>query len=117
MTPQEIIQRLNDGNARFTSDQSNNGLLEGEKRNALINTQNPYAIILSCADSRVVPEFIFDTGIGELFVVRVAGNIANQSTIASIEYAVAHLGANIDSCNGTSKLRSCAGSVKSNKWW
>ena len=52
----------------------------------------PYAIILSCADSRVVPELSFDTGLGELFVVRVAGNVANTSTIGSIEYAVAHIG-------------------------
>lgn len=50
------------------------------------------SIILSCADSRVVPELAFDTGLGELFVCRVAGNIANNSSIASIEYAVAHLG-------------------------
>ena len=54
--------------------------------------QEPYAIILSCADSRVVPELCFDTGLGELFVVRVAGNVANTSTIGSIEYAVAHIG-------------------------
>ena len=54
--------------------------------------QEPYAIILSCADSRVVPELSFDTGLGELFVVRVAGNVANTSTIGSIEYAVAHIG-------------------------
>jgi carbonic anhydrase len=53
--------------------------------------QEPWAIVLCCADSRVVPELIFDTGIGELFVVRVAGNIANTSTIASIEYAVANI--------------------------
>ena len=95
MTSQEIIQRLSDGNDRFATNQANKGLREGEKRNTLINNQNPYAVVLSCTDSRVVPEFIFDTGIGELFVARVAGNIANQSTIASIEYAVAHLGINL----------------------
>jgi carbonic anhydrase len=51
--------------------------------------------VLSCADSRVVPEFAFDAGLGELFVLRVAGNVANTSTIASIEYAVAHCGSRV----------------------
>ncbi|MFT7589703.1 MAG: carbonic anhydrase, partial [Limisphaerales bacterium] len=55
----------------------------------------PYAIVLSCADSRVVPELAFDSGLGELFVIRVAGNVANSSTIASIEYAVANLGTQV----------------------
>ena len=58
---------------------------------SLTSGQDPYAIILSCADSRVVPELAFDTGLGELFVVRVAGNVANVSSIASIEYAVANI--------------------------
>ena len=53
--------------------------------------QNPFAVVLTCSDSRIVPELIFDVGIGELFVIRVAGNIANTSSIASIEHAVAHL--------------------------
>ena len=60
--------------------------------NSLTGGQAPYAIILSCADSRVAPELSFDTGIGEIFIIRVAGNVANPSSIASIEYAVAHLG-------------------------
>lgn len=54
-------------------------------RKKLTSGQSPYAIILSCADSRVAPEMTFDTGVGELFVLRVAGNVANTSTIASIE--------------------------------
>ena len=61
-------------------------------RELLTAGQAPYAIVLSCADSRVVPESIFDANAGQIFVVRVAGNIANTSSIASIEYAVAHLG-------------------------
>lgn len=64
---------------------------DNSRRDALVGGQKPYAIILACADSRVVPELAFDTGLGELFVVRVAGNVANSSSIASIEYAVAHL--------------------------
>jgi carbonic anhydrase len=86
----EIKDRLIKGNQMYISDKenlsSNNGL-----RMSLTSGQQPFAIILSCADSRVVPEMIFDCNIGELFVVRVAGNIANKSSTASIEYAVAHL--------------------------
>ena len=91
MTQEEIIQRLKDGNARFTSDTLEHNLQDQSRRDELVGGQAPWAIILSCADSRVAPELTFDTGLGELFVLRVAGNVANTSTIASIEYAVAHL--------------------------
>lgn len=95
MTSQEIIERLKAGNARFVKDHLDGKLQDSNRRNALVGGQNPYAIILSCADSRVVPELAFDAGLGELFVVRVAGNIANSSSIASIEYAVAHIGSKV----------------------
>jgi carbonic anhydrase len=91
----EIIDRLKDGNKRFVEDKLDGRLENSEKRMELTKGQSPYAIILSCADSRVMPELIFDTELGELFVVRVAGNIANTSSIASIEYAVAHLGSKV----------------------
>ena len=90
MTIPEVIQRLKDGNARFVQDHLDGKLQDSSRRESLVGGQQPYAIVLSCADSRVVPELAFDTGLGELFVVRVAGNIANNSSIASIEYAVAH---------------------------
>lgn len=92
MTQTEILQRLKEGNKRFVSDRLDGNLQNGSRREKLTGGQDPYAIILSCADSRVVPELAFDTGLGELFVVRVAGNIANTSSIASIEYAVANIG-------------------------
>jgi carbonic anhydrase len=88
----EALERLQKGNENFVADKLDGKLQDSERRNALTNGQDPFAIILSCADSRVVPEFAFDMGLGELFVIRVAGNVANISTIASIEYAVAHLG-------------------------
>ena len=91
----ESLHRLKDGNKRFVRDMLDNKLQDSERRKAIMHEQKPFAIILSCADSRVVPEFAFDTGLGELFVIRVAGNIANSSSIASIEYAVAHLGTNL----------------------
>lgn len=89
--PDDILQRLKDGNSRFVNDSRQNNLQDAARRDDLTGGQSPWAIVLSCADSRVVPELAFDTGLGELFVCRVAGNVANTSTIASIEYAVAHL--------------------------
>jgi len=91
----ETLSRLQEGNARFVSDKLDGKLQDSSRRNSLTGGQEPYAIILSCADSRVVPELAFDTGLGELFVVRVAGNVANTSSMASIEYAVAHCGSKV----------------------
>ena len=92
MSFNETIDRLKAGNKRFVSDTLEHQMQDSSRRGEVTGGQSPYAIILSCADSRVVPELAFDTGLGELFVVRVAGNIANTSSIASMEYAVAHLG-------------------------
>ncbi len=86
------LSRLIAGNARFVADQTTGEGRTQERRSELVGGQSPWAIILSCADSRVAPEIAFDTGLGELFVIRVAGNVANTSSIASIEYAVAHIG-------------------------
>lgn len=92
MNSNEVIDRLKAGNQRFVEDKLDGQLQDSNRRGELTSGQQPYAIILSCADSRVVPELAFDAGLGELFVVRVAGNIANSSSIASIEYAVANIG-------------------------
>lgn len=91
MSIDQILQRLEAGNARFVADKLDGKLQDSSRRTSLTSGQEPYAIILSCADSRVVPEFAFDSGLGELFVIRVAGNVANTSSVASIEYAVANL--------------------------
>lgn len=95
MTHQESLERLKAGNQRFVSNSLNHDLQNADRKEALVAGQSPFAIILSCADSRVVPELAFDTGLGELFTVRVAGNVANTSSIASMEYAVAHLGSKL----------------------
>ena len=92
MTHQKSLNRLKEGNIRFVEDLLDGKLQDSARREKLVSSQEPYAIILGCADSRVIPELAFDTGIGEIFTVRVAGNVANSSSIASIEYAVAHLG-------------------------
>lgn len=88
---ESVLEQLKTGNTNFVTNNLNNDLQDSTRRRAIVGGQDPFAIILTCSDSRVVPELIFDTGIGELFVIRVAGNIANTSSIASIEYAVAHL--------------------------
>lgn len=92
MDAKNALHELKAGNARFLAGKPNRNNQDSARIQSLSNGQAPWAIILSCADSRVVPEIAFDTGLGELFVIRVAGNVANKSTIASIEYAVAHLG-------------------------
>lgn len=90
-----IIERLKEGNKRFASDALENANCDKETRAHWEKTQEPKTIVLGCADSRVVPEHIFDMGVGELFTVRVAGNVANTESLASIEYAVAHLGSKV----------------------
>ncbi len=95
MSIPDVLQRLKAGNERFVADKLDGQLQDSSRRDSLTGGQEPYAIILSCADSRVVPELAFDAGLGELFVVRVAGNVANSSSIGSIEYAVAHCGSNV----------------------
>ena len=88
---QSVLEHLKSGNTNFVNDVLNNDSQNSSRRKEVVDGQKPFAIMLTCSDSRVVPELIFDTGIGELFVIRVAGNVANPSSIASIEYAVAHL--------------------------
>lgn len=92
MNAQDALTRLKEGNSRFVNNSPTTEVQGDDAREALTGGQSPYAIILSCADSRVVPEQAFDTGLGEIFIIRVAGNVANTSSIASIEYAVANLG-------------------------
>lgn len=91
MEIKEILEKLEKGNDNFMNDKLSHNNEGAARRAELVDGQAPFAIILGCADSRVVPELAFDTGLGELFVARVAGNVANISTIASIEYAVAVL--------------------------
>jgi carbonic anhydrase len=91
LSPDASLQRLQQGNARYVEGVSKRHDFTHE-REALVGGQNPYAAILSCADSRIAPEYAFDTGRGDLFVCRLAGNFANDEMIASLEYAVAVLG-------------------------
>jgi carbonic anhydrase len=92
MTADEALKRLKEGNERFRTGRATGPGRIGSRQAELIKGQEPFAITLSCSDSRVPTEIIFDTGVGDIFVVRVAGNVANASSIASIEYAVTQLG-------------------------
>jgi carbonic anhydrase len=91
LSPDAALDRLRQGNARYVEGVSLRHDFKHE-REALAGGQNPYAAILSCADSRIAPEYAFDSGRGDLFVCRVAGNFATTETVASLEYAVAVLG-------------------------
>jgi carbonic anhydrase len=90
LSPDASLARLDEGNARYVEGVSRRHDFKHE-REALAAGQNPYAAVLSCADSRIAPEYAFDSGRGDLFVCRVAGNFATLETIASLEYAVAVL--------------------------
>ena len=90
--PRVAIQRLIDGNKRYVADRLEHPNRTSESREAVVKAQNPFAVVLGCADSRVAPEIIFDQGIGDLFVVRVAGNVAGSLELESIQFAVENLG-------------------------
>jgi carbonic anhydrase len=96
VTPDEAMARLASGNLRFRDGQSIHPQQQAERREETATQgQRPFAIVLSCSDSRVPPEILFDQGIGDLFVVRVAGNVAATDEIATVEYGSEHLGAQL----------------------
>lgn len=89
----EALQRLRDGNYRFAHGEENNLQSINQARRAeLVGGQSPFAVIVACSDSRVPVELLFDQGLGDLFVIRVAGNIVAPSQIGSVEFAAAQLG-------------------------
>ncbi len=93
VTPDEALHKLLAGNAQYAADKLTvSERSNAASRTALAKSQKPYAIILACSDSRVPPELIFNKGLGEIFVVRVAGNVPDPIVIGSIEYAAEHLG-------------------------
>lgn len=87
------LEKLKEGNQRYLTATSNSGDISPQIRQSTCdNGQSPYAIIVTCSDSRVIPESIFLAGIGELFVIRVAGNVMDNHQLGSVEYAAGHLG-------------------------
>jgi len=114
LSPDEALKRLRAGNRRYVEGTMKRHDFETE-REVLAGGQNPYAGILSCADSRIAPEFAFDTGRGDLFVVRVAGNFANEDGVASFEYAVQFLGTTLLLVLGHDKCGAVDATIKAVK--
>lgn len=92
ISAQEALERLRNGNRRFVAGLGTEGNSVNPKRMALTQEQKPFAIILGCSDSRVPAEIIFDQGLGDLFVIRVAGNIVAPSQVDSVEFAASRFG-------------------------
>lgn len=89
----EALKRLKDGNQRFVDDLAGRGgVLHGQRRAELVDRQEPFAIVLGCSDSRVPLEIVFDQGLGDLFVIRVAGNIVAPSLVGSVEFGAQRFG-------------------------
>jgi carbonic anhydrase len=92
ISPADAVSKLKEGNGRYTGGNLQHPGQTAERRTELANTQHPFATIISCSDSRVPPEIVFDQGLGDLFIVRVAGNVINAEGLGSVEYSVDHLG-------------------------
>lgn len=89
----DAIERLRDGNRRFVSGESTlEESIRQSRRTSLVAGQDPFAIVLACSDSRAPVELVFDQGLGDLFVIRVAGNVVAPSQVGSVEYAATELG-------------------------
>src|SRR4029079_8783157 len=90
-TADDALERLKEGNARFVAGTATFPTVQKEVLANLVKGQRPYATVLSCSDSRVPPELIFDAGFGELFIIRVAGNVVSPEVAGSLQYAGRHL--------------------------
>lgn len=94
-TPEESLKTLVEGNRRFVNNQPLHPHQSHQRISETENGQRPFAVVVTCSDSRVSPEIIFDEGIGDLFVIRTAGNLLSDLELGSIEYAVEHLHTNL----------------------
>ena len=112
MAPEEALKRLREGNRRFVAGQAGlNRKQERFRRDGLVTAQAPCAIVLGCSDSRVPAELVFDQGLGDLFVIRVAGNIVAPSQIGSIEYAADKFGTRLVVVMGHSQCGAVIASI------
>lgn len=108
----EALQRLMDGNGRYVSAKLAHPNQTEQCRMEVAKGQRPFVIILGCSDSRVPPEILFDQGIGDLFVIRLAGNIVDDAAIGSIEYAADHLGVRLVMVLGHTKCGAVSAAVQ-----
>ena len=91
-SPDEALELLRKGNEEFLKGEPYHGMTDRRRRLEIARTQTPFAVLVGCSDPRVSPELLFGRGLGELFIIRVAGNTVDQTALGSIEYAVEHLG-------------------------
>ena len=116
VTASKALEMLKDGNKAYINSNNSQGDVSLERRlYTSENGQKPYAVIVGCSDSRVIPESIFSAGIGDLFVVRVAGNVIDNHQLGSIEYAVEHLGCRLVMVMGHTQCGAVGAATHKNK--
>ncbi len=113
MSPDWALDLLIEGNERFVANKSTHPHQTIERRVEMTQGQHPFAVVLACSDSRVSPEIVFDRGLGDIFVVRTAGNLVDDIALGSIEYATEHLGASLIMVMGHSKCGAVTAAVQS----
>jgi len=111
LTPDQVLQRLLEGNQRYVAGQPTHPDQSVERRSELAASQAPLAVVLTCSDSRVSPELFFDQGLGDLFVIRNAGNVLDDHVIGTMEYAVEHLHVGLIIVVGHSKCGAVSAAV------
>src|SRR5436309_7635508 len=109
LTPDEALARLKDGNQRFVSGQRQHPTVTPAD---FADGQLPFAVILGCSDARVPAEIVFDQGVGDLFVIRVAGHVVNPSQIGSVEFAVSQFGTRLVLVLGHSRCGAVAATLR-----
>jgi carbonic anhydrase len=110
--PEQVLGDLLAGNQRFAAGKPAARPLDAKKREALAGGQHPKAVVLTCSDSRVPPELVFDQGVGDIFTIRLAGNVAVPSAVGSAEYAVEHLGSKLIVVLGHTKCGAVAATAE-----
>lgn len=113
LSNEHALQKLTEGNKRYAAGKPVYPNQTMKRREEVAKNQSPFAVIISCSDSRVPPEIIFDRGLGDLFVVRVAGNIVGDVVMGSIEYAVEHLGVQLTVVLGHNRCGVVDAAIKS----
>jgi carbonic anhydrase len=112
LTPALAWRRLREGNERFVNGETSHPNQDASRRSSLVENQHPFAVIFGCSDSRLAAEIIFDVGLGDVFVVRTAGQVIDDAVLGSLEYSVGVLGVPLivilghDSCGAVSATKS-----------
>jgi carbonic anhydrase len=112
LTPALAWRRLREGNERFVNGETSHPNQDASRRSSLVENQHPFAVIFGCSDSRLAAEIIFDVGLGDVFVVRTAGQVIDDAVLGSLEYSIGVLGVPLivilghDSCGAVSATKS-----------